>query len=400
MKAAFGPTSPPKPGSARDRLFKDLHKKAGMEEPPPASPAPKPTDQPEPSVPTAEPGEGDDPAPEPGSPSPDKPAPEKALSPEEKKKVSPWKLVDQYKNRLAELEKEMADFKTNGIAKDQATQLNERLTKAEARAKELEDEIIYVNYSKSKEFVDQFQKPYDAAWQQAMADLKELTIEDPATQQRRAVQVEDFLALVNMPLGQARELAEQLFGKFADDVMTHRKEVRRLWDAQSAKLEEAKKNGAERERQRMQQYQAQTTDIAKNVVAIWQKENQALATSTEWGKYFQPVEGDTEGNQRLAKGFELVDRAFGENPNDPRLTAEQRLAVVKRHAAVRNRAAAFGRLRAQNESQTKEIAALKKELEALKSSEPPTTGGNRQQTQPGSRTARDDVFAALHKLAR
>jgi len=314
--------------------------------------------------------------------------------------VSPWKLVDQYKTRVSELEKEVADFKTNGMAKDQASQLNERLTKAEARAKELEDEIIYVNYSKSKEFTEQYQKPYDTAWQRAMADLKELTIEDPATQQRRPVQVEDFLSLVNMPLGQARELADQLFGKFADDVMAHRKEVRQLWDAQSAKLEEAKKNGAERERQRMQTYQAQTTEIAKSVVSMWQKENQALLTSSEWGKYFQPIEGDAEGNGRLSKGFDLVDRGFGQNPNDPRLSPEERLKVIKLHAAIRNRAAAFGRLRAQNDSQAKEISALKKELDALKSSEPPTTGGNRQQAQPGSRSARDDVFAALHKLAR
>ena len=87
-----------------------------------------------------------------------------------------------------------------------------------------------------------------------------------------------------------------------------------------------------------------------------------------------PTAIHASGNQRLAKGFELADRAFSENPLAPNLTAEQRRSIVERHAAVRNRAAAFGRLVYQNDQLTTERDALKKELAEFKSTVPGTAG--------------------------
>jgi hypothetical protein len=117
------------------------------------------------------------------------------------------------------------------------------------------------------------------------------------------------------------------------------------------------------------------------------------------GPFFKPVEGDEHWNQRLAKGFELVDRAFAENPLDPNLTSEQRAAVVRRHAAVRNRAAAFGPLKYKVSQLETKVAELTKELEQFKGSTP-TVGDRRAATgigQPAS--AREEVFGGLRKLA-
>src|SRR5262245_25103792 len=89
-----GATAPPRPGSAREALFKDLRKKAGMTEEPAQAPTPQqPTPASQPSDPPASPEPGEEPPteqPSPGS-TPETPP---ATTPEERKKVSPWKLVD------------------------------------------------------------------------------------------------------------------------------------------------------------------------------------------------------------------------------------------------------------------------------------------------------------------
>lgn len=358
---------PAKPGSAKERMFQDLRKKAktpGEVVPEPAKPATAP--KPDEATPVKS-GASDDQGAEAGA----------AAAPAGKdgKKVSPWKLVEEYKKRVAESEARIAEL-TGG-------QKNEEQRKAEAaqieamkrRAMELEDEIRYVNYSKSAEFQQKYQEPYNKAWQRAMSELSEISVQDPSTGETRAVEAGDMLQLVNMPLGQARDVAEQMFGKFADDVMTHRKEIRSLYEAQAAALDEAKKMGATREQMRMAQFQEFQQKTAKLVGEVWQKANDSAVKDEKFGKYFNPVEGDDEGNAKLEKGYALVDKAFSENPFAPNLKPEERQAIIRRHAAVRNRAAAFGRLTTQVEKAQARIAELERELKQYKGSEPPTAGG-------------------------
>ena len=67
---------------------------------------------------------------------------------------------------------------------------------------------------------------------------------------------------------------------------------------------------------------------------------------------------------RVRAAFELADRAFSENPMAPGLTNEQRQGIVKRHAAVRNRAAAFGKLVHMNEQAKVRIAEAASDIDA------------------------------------
>ncbi len=96
----------------------------------------------------------------------------------------------------------------------------------------------------------------------------------------------------------------------------------------------------------------------------------------------------------------MADRAFLENPNQPNLSPEQRRAIVKRHAALRNRAAAFGRLVHMNKGLQEKVAALTKDLEQYKASEPGTAlrAPNGAPAQPASAMAR--MQADLQKLAK
>lgn len=387
----------PKAGSAKDRMFQDLRKKAKPPESPAAAVAPqKPAAAPKSTdAGTVNQVELDD-NPAPGEAAA---APHSNTKPGDGK-VSPWKLVDEYKKRVADAEAKLAEVTKNRPNEDLIKQQQAEFEATKKRRDELEEEIRYVNYTKSAEFRDKYQQPYEQAWSRAMAELKEIPVTDPSTGEARTVDPQDMLQLVNMPLGQARDVAEQMFGKFADDVMAHRKEIRHLFDAQSAALEEARKSGAEREKLRAAQMQEYQTKAAKLVGETWQKANEAVVKDEKFGKYFTPVDGDQEGNDRLSKGFAFVDKAFAENPFAPNLKPEERQAIIRRHAAVRHRAAAFGRMVAQQRKMESKIAELETELKQYRASEPPSDGGAAPAGTAQPASAMERTLQALRQRAK
>lgn len=390
-----GPAAPPpKPGSAMDRMRQSLRKAAHVEEetPPAVTPKTKTQEAPVGDQPEAQ-------AKEEGAP-PNESPPEKTeapTSPADKKKLSPWKLVDEHKAARLKAETELAELRKTMADPAKLKELEEKASTYEKRAKELDDHIKYVDYTKSSEFVDKYQKPYEAAWQKAMADLGELTVAGENGQERPLAPA-DLLALVNMPLQKAREQAEAAFGNFADDVMAARKEIRGLFDAQSRALEEAKKLGSERIAAMQKQQKEAQEAVHKEISNLWTEANQSAVKDETYGKFFKPIEGDEEGNTRLQRGYEMADRAFTINPTSPGLTSEQRAEVVRLHAAIRNRAAGFGRLAYQNSKLEAEIATLKAELGKYKGAQP-GAGSPPPQAQAGPANTREDVFSALRKLA-
>jgi hypothetical protein len=378
------PVDPPKPGSARERLYQAAQQTAAKNSPKPAETPKKVEEKVEPKI----------------EPKVEKPA--EAAKDEPKEKVNPWSKLKEKEGIISDLQKQLEESKKSLAPESERKAIAERLQKAETRAKELEDEIRYVNYQKTEEFQTKYQQPYNKAWELATAEMSEITLTDPTSSQVRMATAEDLLTLVNLPLDKARDIADSLFGKFADDVMAHRKEIRNLFRIREAALEEAKKTGAEREKQLAEQSNRETSERSGAVKQAWEKANQDAVAHEKYGKYFVPVEGDQQGNQRLAKGFELVDRAFTENPLDPKLTAEQRAGVINRHAAVRNRAAAFGRLVYLNEQLESKVAELQKELDGFKSSEPDIAGSQSQTTAAAAppMSARDRLRAKVMELAK
>lgn len=386
----------PKPGMSR--LQTDLRKKAGVAEetPPVTKPPTKPAEAPPTETveePAAPPSEVPPPATE------TKPA---ATKPGEKPgKPNPWKLVEEYKTKATTLEKELLDVRSRVTPETDRKAFQEQVTRFEARVKELEDEIRYVNFEKHPDFIKDFQKPYERAWEVATKELSEIAITDPQTRQVRAATADDLTALVYMPLGQAREAANQVFGYFADDIMSHRKEIRALLEKKQNALKDAKENGGAREKAQRESHERAMGELNKSITTTWEKVNAAALEDPKYGSYFKPKEGDQEWNQRLSKGFQMTDQAFSENPSDPRLTPEQRASAIKRHAAVRNRAASWGAVRFWGEQGWARVAELEKELAEFKSTTPPADGGL-----PGSGeaaptgSAMDRMKAELRKRAK
>lgn len=362
----------------------------------------QPQDENEEEQPETEPQSGEETETEqPGAETPKPDAAKAGEKPPGPKRDSPWKLADHWKKKAAILEHELAAAKKGAIPEAQAKEYTERIEKAESRVKELEDEIRFVNYQNHPEFKEKYQKPYETAFKRAVAELSEVQVNLPDGSQRPA-SAEDILALVSLPLGEARRLADGMFGPFADDAMGHRKEIKALFDTRQAALEEAKTTGAAREKQQYEEYNRLTQAVSKEVAEVWTKANQEVLKDERYSRYFTPREGDEEWNKRLARGFDLTDKAFSDpNPRDPRLSAEERQEIVRRHAAVRNRAASFGPLRYENEQLRSRVEELEKQLKEYQSSEPGSSGGSHTAPKPDETGyTMDRLFQSIRKRAR
>lgn len=416
MPTQGDPTStPPKRGSAMQRMTEALRAKAtpkdsAAETASPAQKSPVTTPTKSQATPTTDEGAPAEIAPssvseaeaEPG----EQTAPPQATDPNakpiqgDKPKASPWKLVDQYKSQNAALQKEIADLRSQITPETDRKSLQERIEKAEKSYKELADEIRYVNYEKSPEFADQFHKPYEAAFRRALEDLSEVAVKDEATGVDRRLSGDDLAQIAFMSFAQAKEVTNRLFPDFANDIMSARKDIRQAWEKRQTALKEWREKGSEREQQAIEQYQRTRQEVEAQIRQTWEKANAEVAANEHHGIYFKPVEGDEEWNKRLAKGFELVDASYAENPANPQLTPEQRAQVVRRHAAVRARAAGWGALRYRNQKLNERIAELEKELSAFKSTTPATTGTESAPDEaPTSGRAMDRLAESLRKLA-
>lgn len=285
-----------------------------------------------------------------------------------KEKVSPWRLVDQWKGRALELEKQIADLKQGTVPDTDRKTYEEKLSTYEKRVKEMEDKLVLFDYRNSSEFKEKYEKPYFDAYTEARSRIATLK-----TESGQAATPEVFDAIMQQPDDDAAAaMIEEYFGSGvkAANVARMREKVAELARAATSHLDEQTKAGAERLKQQQAEGTKKAQEIREYISKTWDASNKAILEDPKHGALFKQREGDPEWNQRLAKGYELTDRAFAESAHDPNLTAEQRAAIVKRHAAVRNRAAAFGALRFEVDRLTRRISELTTELGQYRESEP------------------------------
>lgn len=324
---------------------------------PPKPPATVPTTpQDKPKPPTAPP-----------TPPADKTAPEPAkpaeTTPPKDKQASPWKLVDTYKKRAAALEHELAEAKKQVLDPQAAEGLTQRAERAEAALKEALEEIRYQNYAKHPEFKEKYEVPYQKAWQRAVADVTQLSVEGE-TGARQAT-AEDLWEVVNLPLGAATQRAKQLFGdEMGTYVMAqHYGKVRELAEAQTEALEKARKEGGEREKNAQEGMQKLRVEVSKTFETIRDQD----ITRRD---FLQPKEGDDEWNGRLDKAVQFVDETMKASVFNPKLTPEERNTLIAQHVAVRNRAIGYSMLKLQVKRLTADLADRDKKLAAYSGAQP------------------------------
>jgi len=333
---------------------------------------------------------------------------------ETKTKISPWKLVDEWKGKhslaekqIADLQTQLADLKTKAPDVAEAKKLTERLEKAEARAKQLEDEVKFADYSKSDEYRTQYEKPYQDAWKagQSLVSKMNITTQDGTVRKATPADWDRIMEIhFQDPETAANELSE-LFGAKASVVSSYMVDVEKHGRKAANAIDEYRTKGAERWTQQQEDGKRHEKQISEDLSKSWDAATKASLEHPEYGQYFKQREGDPEWNQRLAKGYELADRAFRENAKDPNLTPEQRKSIVNRHAALKHRAAAFGALRYDNQRLRAENAELRQQRDEYGESEPTGSDGkgkNGEGAPQVGATAMARARAALHsgKYAR
>lgn len=321
-----------------------------------------------------------------GQPDATKPAPKTekgaALPPKpgDKAKPNPWKLVDEYKGKAAKLEAQIAELEKTGATPETLKKFEERATKAEQRAKELENEISFYDETNNADWKKQHYEPYEKQWVRSMRELSELRVETPEGQVV-PFNGDHMLKLVNLPLQDATALAKEWFPDYYQSVINHRSKVKELLEAHNEAVQDSRRNSAQRLKERAEQKESATRDTRKLLSETWKAFNDEAQADPKIGHYFKPAEGDDQGNAALEKGYKLVDEAWQANPEAEGLTPEQRKEIVRKHTAVRNRAAAFGRLRLQLETKDARIGELEAKLKGYEDSEPKTQGSEEAPTQ-------------------
>lgn len=324
---------------------------------------------------------------------------EKELQPDDPKlgkRPSPWKLVEHYKGLNTNLQREIAELrgKTNGeLPKEHV----ERLTALQKRNEELEQHMRFVDYSKSNEFVDKYQKPYEEAWTRAVSGLKGLKVQftDPTNSEvvSRDLTPQDIAALANMDPAAARLEIKNRFPEDAAEVRGYVDKIRDMAQAQNHALEEQKTKGGEWQSKQAEQAKAVHEANSK----LWAQFSKEAAEKYE---FLRPVEGDDERNMKLEKSTAFVQKALASKANDPKLTEEQRAQVIKEHVAVRNRAIAYSVLVHENKALKAQLAEKEAALKAFDESAPTDGNGKGKQGTGLGDISIEGVAAMLSKMGR
>ena len=291
----------------------------------------------------------------------------------------------QLEAQMADLAKKTQELEKTGVNGELKT-LTERLEKTESRRAELEREIAHLNYVKSEEYLTKYAKPYEEAWTQALAELKELKVTGDDGNSR-AGNAEDLMALANLPLGEAWEKAKEMFGDAAAEVMSHRRTVRELATKQQRATEESRRTAQAREEQRKVDERLSRERFGK----LWQDTNKEL--QEKFPKWFAPVADDPEGNTLLQRGYEEVDRFF----NDPNVKPEDR---VQLHARMRGKAANHDRMALRLRRANGQISELQKKLSAYEGSTPPGGATGTGRRAPSAKTWEEEVEAEIQAMDR
>jgi len=261
-----------------------------------------------------------------------------------KAKINPWKLVDEHKAARAKAESEIVEMKKLIPNVEARKAEMAEMETVRRRNEELEKHMRYLDFKNSKPYKDNYEKPYLDQWKASMQNLHGLTAIDE-NGEAKIVEPNDLLKVVNEPSSiLARRKAIELFGEeYAQDVMTERDKIVTLHQSRLKAEEEARQEGLEVYSKRTKDQQASYEKLNSEVNDTYQRAVLSIKSNPANKEFFEPIEGDEKANSTLSKGYELVDHAFAMNPMDPTLTAEQRKSITKLHAAIRHRAAGFGR---------------------------------------------------------
>lgn len=261
--------------------------------------------------------------------------------------------------------------------------LLEQTTALQKRLEDTERELRFGNYTKSAHYREKYEAPFNEALTEAYDFIEDIEITNDDGSVRLATR-KDFDSLIGLLPKEAQQRANALFGEgFASRVLGFADKLRSIRKAANRATEKFREEGDQVAKERMVQEQQERAALS----ATWKQANEELPV--RYRDLFGEVEGDTEGNARLKAGYAEVDRAHA-----PDLTIPEKM---HRLAAVRHRAAAFGREVFRRKTAEAKLAEAQATIKAYEDSEP--SKGNRDGGAPPAIDAEDDPLAAIDRLA-
>lgn len=283
------------------------------------------------------------------------------------KRESEWiREKSELKAKLKEHETNLQAFKTGAEASEAH---KAKVAELERIAAEREERIRILDYTKSGEFSEKYQKPLEKALNNAYSDIAKMEVQMEDGQVRRATE-DDFQALVKIENpAKAGEMAERLFGKYgASEAMSHRRVVKELFQARR----EAIDNAATESKAIMERQSAEAVQRQQQTLARFGKEKLSILNGQ-----FKPLlgerEGDDEGNNMLRQNLSRFEQLISGGNTDPE-------AQVKIAAEIHVMASALPRALRDIKNLKAELAAAQKQLKGYGRSEP--RGGERTTTGP------------------
>ena len=179
----------------------------------------------------------------------------------ERKPGSLAEFRDNYERTKKELEterklkEELRTALTEGTKKEVAearAALEKERDEIKAKYEEMETKVRHLDYTRSNDYVDRYQKPIATAWQKATKAMGELKVnnEDGSKRDATAADLTKVLQITNG--SDAREAAKAMFGEDAGDVMALRRGILDLYEQadQATKDWKTKGNEAQERQQR------------------------------------------------------------------------------------------------------------------------------------------------------
>lgn len=333
-----------------------------------------------------------------------------------KPKVNPWNELKSVRQTLAERERELETVRKQITPDNDRTALTTRMEHLTKENERLANIVRFKDYENSHEFIDKYHKPYEERLAEATEFLKRIPVPDEGTGGQRAANQNDLFELMQIDSqdpAKAIDAAEAKFGKLAGRVLERMERVRDVLIARNQALAKEKTDGASREQLQREQRERQTKQLMESFTKEYTAEHESFISNPkdsglaeilkaiEIPEGKQPTPEETEHNDALKRGYELVDKWIGKHPSSAK-TPEERREIVKRHIAIRNRAAGFGPLRRLYNRTKAELTKAKAELASYDQTAPETggrrtNGGNGKSAKGSSFDA--DLTAGLMKYA-
>lgn len=237
------------------------------------------------------------------------------------------------------------------------TEAMTKLLEAErAKAQQLQAEISARDYSRSPEFAEKYEKPWNQAADRAKKVVESLkVIDSDGNPVRDAKWDTDFATIYHMPRSAARQRSKELFGEDAQDVMREYDNLHGLQDQKDTALQEWQKGATERE----QKQRAETLMQRQNIQKAFQAVTEKFITDDS---VFQIKPDDAENRALWDKSEAIVNKAYFERE---KLSPPE---LVTLDAAIRLRAINEPVLRAKVARLEEELADYKAKFDEKEAS--------------------------------